>query len=150
MIEQKSFAKTLSLVIALGFYFLFTTAAQGEGCFSIIVGKDVSADGYVIMAHNEDDEFIRAIVGPRTYEKIPVRARFKIWFDSLRKITENQSNIFSLELKKQVYDRNPECRICGKRIQILDDAEIHNVDYYWRGETIPIDARVAHRYCNRK
>ena len=26
-----------------------------EGCFSIVVGKDASTDGSVIMAHNEDD-----------------------------------------------------------------------------------------------
>ena len=129
----------------------FAHYVEGNNKETIIQFKDAIREELIyLMAHNEDDEFIRAIVGPRTYEKIPVRARFKIWFDSLRKITENQSNIFSLELKKQVYDRNPECRICGKRIQILDDAEIHNVDYYWRGETIPIDARVAHRYCNRK
>ncbi len=30
-------------------------SALGEGCFTIVVGKDASADGYVIMAHNEDD-----------------------------------------------------------------------------------------------
>ena len=80
----------------------------------------------------------------------PVRTRFKIGFDSLREITENKNNNFSLEFKKRVYDGNPECCICGRRIQNLDDAEIHNVDYYWRGEVIPIDARVAHRYCNQE
>lgn len=31
-----------------------TLAGSGE-CFSIVVGKDVSADGNVLMAHNEDD-----------------------------------------------------------------------------------------------
>ena len=101
-----------------------------------------------LMAHN--DEFVNATGGPRADKQIPVRTRFKTWFDSLRKITENQNNNFSLEFKKRVYDKNPECCVCGRSIQILDDAEIHNVDYYWRGETIPIDARVAHRYCNRK
>ncbi len=116
---------------------------------TIVQFKDAFREELIyLMAH--DDEFIDATSGPRTHEQNPVRIRFKIGFDSLREITENQNNIFSLELKKQVYDRNPECCICGKRIQILDDAEIHNVDYYWRGETIPIDARVAHRYCNRK
>ena len=28
---------------------------QNNNCYSIVVGKDVSADGWVIMAHNEDD-----------------------------------------------------------------------------------------------
>ncbi|MGB2698064.1 MAG: C69 family dipeptidase [Candidatus Zixiibacteriota bacterium] len=35
--------------------FILAPAVLGDGCFSILVGKDVSADGYVIMAHNEDD-----------------------------------------------------------------------------------------------
>jgi len=116
---------------------------------TIIRFKDAIREELIyLMTH--DEEFIDAIVGNRTYERIPVRTRFRIWFDSLREITENQNNIFSLELKRKVYDRNPECCVCDGRIQILDDAEIHNVDYYWRGETIPIDARVAHRYCNQK
>ncbi len=29
--------------------------APCQGCFSIVVGKEASADGYVIIAHNEDD-----------------------------------------------------------------------------------------------
>ncbi len=49
------FPKVFSSVVALVFVVLFTTVAHGEGCFSIVVGKDASADGYVIMAHNEDD-----------------------------------------------------------------------------------------------
>lgn len=127
----------------------FAPYVEGGNRETIIQFKDAIREELIyLMSH--DEEFIDAIVGDRTYKEIPVRTRFKIWFDSLRKITENQSNNFSLEFKKQVYDRNPECCICGKRIQNLDDAEIHNVDYYWRGETIPIDARVAHRYCNRE
>lgn len=99
-----------------------------------------------LMLHNDD--FIQAI-GDRTFEQIKVRTRFNIWFNSLSQIIENKNNVFSLELKKQICDKNSECCICGKNIQNLDDAEIHNVDYYWRGETIPITARVVHRYCNR-
>ena len=33
-----------------------TAAPQEQGCFSIIVGKAVSTDGFVMMAHNEDDD----------------------------------------------------------------------------------------------
>jgi dipeptidase len=31
-------------------------AAPCEGCFAVVVGKEASVDGYVIMAHNEDDD----------------------------------------------------------------------------------------------
>jgi dipeptidase len=34
---------------------LLILAAPSEACFSIVVGKKASVDGYVIMAHNEDD-----------------------------------------------------------------------------------------------
>ena len=29
--------------------------SDDSNCYSIVVGKDASSDGYVIMAHNEDD-----------------------------------------------------------------------------------------------
>lgn len=34
---------------------LLASAARCLGCFSIVVGKDASADGCVLVAHNEDD-----------------------------------------------------------------------------------------------
>ena len=30
-------------------------AASDGGCFGVVVGRDASVDGHVIMAHNEDD-----------------------------------------------------------------------------------------------
>jgi len=51
---KKPFIRILS-VAAVFVLFLTIYAARCEGCFSIVVGKDVSADGYVIIAHNEDD-----------------------------------------------------------------------------------------------
>ena len=43
---------------------------QSGGCFSLVVGKAASADGWVVMAHNEDD-YIPQIVNHR---KIPRQA----------------------------------------------------------------------------
>jgi len=42
----------LSFVLIAGI-FLSSVAAQ-DNCFSLVVGKNASVDGYVIMAHNED------------------------------------------------------------------------------------------------
>ncbi len=36
-------------------WLVLAPAATCDACFSIVVGKDASADGYVIMGHNEDD-----------------------------------------------------------------------------------------------
>jgi len=53
---MKTFHSLLSfLLIALLIISAFVLSAGAEGCFSIVVGKDASADGFVIMAHNEDD-----------------------------------------------------------------------------------------------
>lgn len=46
----KALRYTACLVILL----IAAAPAQAD-CFSIVVGKDASADGYVIVAHNEDD-----------------------------------------------------------------------------------------------
>jgi len=53
--SKSSYSKILSAVAVFLAFLLVVPAAQGNGCFSIVVGKDASADGYVIMAHNEDD-----------------------------------------------------------------------------------------------
>jgi len=50
--------KTFSRLFPVAAVFVFCLtifAAQCEGCFSIVVGREASVDGYVIMAHNEDD-----------------------------------------------------------------------------------------------
>ncbi|UCC43477.1 MAG: C69 family dipeptidase [Candidatus Zixiibacteriota bacterium] len=48
-------ALILTLICGITFGEPVTGAGEAENCFSIAVGKDASADGYVIMAHNEDD-----------------------------------------------------------------------------------------------
>ena len=84
MVVKKSFIRILPVLalLVLNCIFLIPTApcepspsyergkdGRGEGCFSIVVGKDASVDGYVIMAHNEDD------TGPQivNHHKIPRR-----------------------------------------------------------------------------
>jgi dipeptidase len=70
MVVKKSSRRILA-VLAL---FLLVTifllpAAPCEGCFSIVAGKDASVDGYVIMAHNEDDTIPQIV----NHHKIPRR-----------------------------------------------------------------------------
>jgi dipeptidase len=50
MLKTKSFALTLFILT-----FVSLIAPVCSACFSIVVGKDASADGYVLVAHNEDD-----------------------------------------------------------------------------------------------
>ena len=68
MVGKKSFIRILPVLslFVLGTIFLLPTVPC-EGCFSIVAGKDASADGYVIMAHNEDDTIPQIV----NHHKIP-------------------------------------------------------------------------------
>ncbi len=46
---------TAAAVVLLGLL-LVLGGSRCEACFSIVAGKDATADGYVMMAHNEDDQ----------------------------------------------------------------------------------------------
>jgi len=54
MTVKKTFGRILP-VAAVFVLCLTIFAARCEGCFSIVAGKEASVDGYVIIAHNEDD-----------------------------------------------------------------------------------------------
>ncbi|RJP78261.1 MAG: hypothetical protein C4524_06895 [Candidatus Zixiibacteriota bacterium] len=48
------FKLPLLLISLIGAILVLATTSSA-GCFSVIVGREASADGYVIVAHNEDD-----------------------------------------------------------------------------------------------
>jgi dipeptidase len=48
----RSFAACTALILTVP---LMAQAESEGGCFTIVVGKEASADGFVIMAHNEND-----------------------------------------------------------------------------------------------
>jgi len=103
-----------------------------------------------LMTH--DNDFIKSIT-VSTDKREHVNIHFKKWIDSLHEIVgfpRTEPRAYSLNYKKQLYDNNPTCQICGNKIQLLDDAEVDHIDFYWRGgKTIPSNARLVHRYCNR-
>lgn len=84
-------------------------------------------------------------------ERILYRA--ETWQQRLRAVVgqaDQGPRTFSLALKQSLYQADPTCQICGQRIHDLDDAEVDHIEHYWRGgKTIPENARLAHRYCNR-
>lgn len=103
-----------------------------------------------LMTH--DTEFIESItIG--TSDRPRVYSRFQKWILSLKEIMGTptmEPRNFSLEFKEGLFQTNPTCAICKQRIHELDDSEVDHVDHYWRGgKTIPENARLTHRYCNR-
>lgn len=59
--------------------------------------------------------------------------------------------IFSHQIKRELFDGNSICALCGQKIRLIDDAAIDHSEPYWRGGlTIPENAQVVHRLCNLK
>lgn len=81
-----------------------------------------------------------------------VEQRFEIWSASLKRVLQNETKsdrCFSRGLKKEFYDKDPTCAICGGHISGIDDAAMDHKKQYWLGgETVPDNARLTHRYCN--
>jgi|GEM_PF-957519 len=104
-----------------------------------------------MMTHEED--FVNAISGSGTDSKDKTLTRFDKWLSALKEIVGipmTEPRTFSYQYKKQLWESNSICAICRQRIQIVDDAEVDHVEQYWRGgKTIPSNAQLTHRYCNR-
>jgi len=118
----------------------------------IIPNSDAIREELLWMMTHEVD-FINAISGSGTDSKEKTLTRFDKWLSALKEIVgtpKTEPRTFSLQYKKQLWESNPTCAICGQKIHIIDDAEVDHVEQYWRGgKTIPLNARLTHRYCNR-
>lgn len=92
-------------------------------------------------------------IGRTTDKPDRVQYRARSWLDRLEKVINTpvgETRAFSRRLKEGLYAADPTCSICGQRIPTADDAEVDHVLHYWRGgATIPENARLTHRYCNR-
>ena len=103
-----------------------------------------------IMTH--DSNFLDTI-STYTDNKDKIQIRFDKWLSALTEIVGipiKEPRTFSLEFKKQLWESNPTCAICRQKIHIIDDAEVDHIEQYWRGgKTIPANAQLTHRFCNR-
>ncbi|OQX86744.1 MAG: hypothetical protein B6D55_05335 [Candidatus Omnitrophica bacterium 4484_70.2] len=141
--ETKKLNKGLFDIIMWGF-------SQYEKNQIIPFADSIREELLWLMSH--DQRFIESIrVSTDKYEN--VQYRFDKWRESLKNIVgypHKEPRTFSWSLKKQLYENDPICAICNQKIQILDDAEIDHIEFYWRGgKTIPSNARLVHRFCNR-
>jgi hypothetical protein len=105
----------------------------------------------LIHLMTNDEQFIDSIL-LSTSSVQAVRIRFSRWQSTLMNILathKKEPRCFSLELKRELFDRNATCAICGQHIHSLDDSAIDHVKQYWMGgRTIPENARLTHRFCN--
>ena len=100
-----------------------------------------------------DERFFDSLGNHTSYED-RVKYRFATWEKELDEILADSDyqgpRLFSLELKTELYEANPTCKLCSQRIHGIDDSEVDHIEPYWKGgRTIPENARLTHRYCNR-
>lgn len=107
----------------------------------------------LIWLQTANNEFQESITGAGTDSKQKVEAKFNIWLNSLKQIIgtpKNEPRCFSWDLKNEHFNKNPVCGICNQKIESVDDADMDHIEFYWRGgKTIPENARLVHRFCNR-
>jgi hypothetical protein len=111
---------------------------------------DSLREGFIDLMTSHE-EFVDAIlIG--TSEQGKVKKRFHLAEALVDDILENykkQPRCFSMQLKKELFDRDQTCLLCHQQISSIDDAAIDHIQQYWKGgQTIPENARLTHRYCN--
>ena len=103
------------------------------------------------MIHN--DEFRDTLIGSGTNSRTKTIKKFEIWRDTLKGIIGypiNEPRSFSYKLKFELFEQDKTCKICNQRINNVDDSEVDHIECYWKGgKTIPENAQLVHRTCNR-
>jgi hypothetical protein len=100
-----------------------------------------------------DDTFRDTLTGSGTNSPNKIRLKFDMWGNTIKGILnypKNEPRVFSYFLKEQLWKEDNVCQICSQKISTIDDAEIDHITCYWKGgKTIPENARLTHRFCNR-
>jgi len=105
----------------------------------------------LIYLMTDDQDFIRAIeISTSSPEAVTTRFdKWRLTLQSIIGIAQKEPRCFSMQLKKELFDINKTCSICGNEIKSIDDSAVDHIEQYWMGgKTIPKNARLTHRYCN--
>ena len=116
----------------------------------VMAALDTLREGWIdLMANNT--EFKQAIELSTSSVEM-VRRRFDLaraWVEDVLRNYRVQPRCFSRELKRQLFETNSTCALCGQGINDIDDSAVDHIEQYWRGgQTIPENARLTHRFCN--
>ena len=91
-----------------------------------------------------------------TGESTRLTYTFETWYARLDEImrqsqAQDSKRIFSKQLKKELFENDPTCALCGNKITLIDDAVLdHDTRYWIGGQTVPENAKLCHRICNLK
>lgn len=139
--------ETRKLNVALWDTLLYTFSFYDRS--QIIPAADAIREEFLDLMTN--DETFNEYVASTGDKPDRIQYRAETWrrrLDAL--VSSKEPRTFSLALKETLYEADPTCKICGQRIHDVDDAEVDHIKHYWRGgKTIPENARLTHRHCNR-
>lgn len=123
---------------------------SGRDKNQIMANLDAIREALIVLM-TEDQDFIDSIELSTSALKM-VQMRFDKWRSALDATLEahpKQPRTFSNTLKRELFQADPTCAICGQSIVDIDDAAVDHITQYWiGGKTIPENARLTHRYCN--
>jgi hypothetical protein len=127
---------------------MFSFAKQDKN--TVYQNLDSIREGFIdLMTY--DEEFITSIEkSTSSVQAVTTRFdKFRLMLQAIIGIGRREPRCFSYAIKKELYDQDPTCTICGQRIHGIDDSAVDHIEQYWTGgKTIPENARLAHRYCN--
>lgn len=115
---------------------------------------DAIYEGYLDLINSDPvwvDRIRRA-----TGESTRLTYTFATWYARLDEIMresqpQDAKRVFSKKLKKEMFEADPTCALCGNKIVLLDDAVLdHDTRYWIGGKTVPENAKLCHRICNLK
>ena len=62
-----------------------------------------------------------------------------------------EPRFFDFAFRRQLFNRSPECKLCGNQIHLFDDSTVdHIMPYSKGGKTVPENGQLAHRTCNAR
>ena len=77
--------------------------------------------------------------------------KFRGLVDPIIDGTMVEPRFFSFEFRKELYDKNRACKLCGGEIHTFEDSTVDHITPYSRGgKTVPENAQLMHRACNAR
>lgn len=117
---------------------------------------DAIREAYIDLVSSPENKLWVEYTKTSTGDYSRIEYVFTIWEQRLKDAIgdcepNDSERCFSTKLKEALYESQKQtCAICGQKMMLLMDAEVDHIEHYWKGgKTIPENARLVHRHCNR-
>ena len=98
------------------------------------------------------DKDLQGAISQHTSGSSQTKLRWTKFKDIIQPLLDNvdiEPRFFDFGFRKQLYDENPICAICGNRIHSLEDSTVDHINPHSKGgKTVRENAQLSHRSCN--